>query len=139
MSDFSPSILQLTEGLANLLGRLEAYGYDEVLYPQIRIVAGEETRVFANIYLDDNFQSSISWGEKIQQGTHEFDWNPTTSRFTIPLWFKSREQRELEVAIAKTGRELEFAQQLRGAFAAEYVRRLTEDLDRFKLLSAPKG
>ena len=139
MSDFSPSVLQLTEGLADLLRRLEAFSYDQVRWPEVRITQHSETRIYVYIHLEDDFQKNLGWTEKVQTGYTEFDWDYEASRFTIPSWFKSRDQRELEIAIAKTGRELELAKQLRGAFAAEYVRRLTEDLDRFKLLSAPQA
>lgn len=135
MSDLSPSVLQLTEGLADLLRRLEAFGYDEIKYESIRITPDVEPRVFVHIYLVDDFQEGFSYGETVQTGFQEFDWNTASGRFIIPQWFKNREQRELEIAVKKLGQQRELASRMRGAFAAEYVRRLTEDLERFKLLS----
>lgn len=137
MSDLSPSASQLAAAFNDLKRRLMAFGYEEISYSNILIKVDEDNSfsIEAVVFLRDEFQDPHDWKNRVQCGEIKFGWNETFSRFHIPLGFLSREQRELSVIANQTGQHKEHFSRMTSAFAQEYVRRLTEDLERFQQIT----
>lgn len=120
----------ILSALKSLVSRLAALGYDEVKWAEAKIKL--DGTIYANVYLEDEFQNSVDYGEKIRVGVQPFYFEDGT--FIIPSYFTGREMRELEVLVKRLGKTKELTEKMTSAAGREFAQRLTEDLGRFRLL-----
>lgn len=138
MSDLSPSASQLAVALNDLLSRLEHYGYTHLWSPQVKITTDLENGVYisALVQLYDDFQVGLDYGDQVQMSFTAFSFDEESRAFTIPSGFMTREMREMAVTAKRLGKQKELMAKMTSAFAQEYVRRLTEELERFQQITA---
>lgn len=117
---------------------LAGYGYDSVTDIGFGATLGADGELTWHVYATcrDEFQSNLAWDDKCQVGTQVFLPNKDGIA-EIPYWFKSREQRELEVIVKRLGRDNELAKQMGSAAGREFARRITEELQKHKALPQP--
>lgn len=137
MSDLSLSASQLAVALNDLLTRLEHYGYTNLWSPHVKLTTDKDNAVYisALIQVYDDFQSGLDWQDQVQLGFISFEFLEQSRSFRIPSGFMTREMREMAVTAKRLGKQKELMSRMTSAFAQEYVRRLTEDLERFQQIT----
>lgn len=114
--------------------KLLGFGYDEVHDVHIEARVDFEGNLTHTMWarFEDDFQKSLPYEDRVQHGMECF--YAEDGHFVIPHFFKSREQRELEVMVKKLGKTKELADAMTSAAGKEFARRLEEDLAKYKMI-----
>lgn len=115
----------------------ETYGYDEVLWGEVRFKNSED--IIYYVYLKDYFQAYGDDGH-VQVGFFSFDFSPMALAFLIPEDFKTREERELHYMARKLGKAAELAEQFKSAAGRAFALRMSADIAKLRtMIAGPQG